>query len=70
LRETDFEDVLGFVFGTHRCLADKFPKVHLEITLAKLFLRCPALKLAGDGEVEFTGERVNTGVTRMMVLVE
>jgi hypothetical protein len=44
----------------------------LEIALGKLFQRCPGLRLAGegDGDVEFTPERMNAGITRMMVFVE
>jgi nitric oxide reductase len=72
LRETKFGDVLGFGYGAHRCLADIFSKMQLEIALGKSFQRCPGLRLAGegDGDVEFTPERMNAGITRMMVFVE
>jgi nitric oxide reductase len=70
LRETDFGDVLGFGFGVHRCQADKFSKTQLEIALVKLFQRCPRWRLADGGEVELTPERMNAGVTRMMVFVD
>ncbi|KAK4501621.1 hypothetical protein PRZ48_007430 [Zasmidium cellare] len=67
-RKLDFSESLGFGYGPHRCQADHFSRVQLEIVLTKLFKRLPNLQLAKPpSELSYTPATMNAGLTEMLV---
>ncbi|KAI0544284.1 cytochrome P450 [Xylaria curta] len=70
-RKYPAEDLLGFGYGTHRCIGEHLAKATLEIALATLFARFPGLKLHGHvDDVEFTAPTENIGVVKLPVIVD
>ena len=70
-REYDPKDVLGFGYGPHRCQGEALSRLELEIALASLFKRWPALRLAESskevGELKYTPQMQNMGVMELLV---
>ncbi|KAI0467374.1 cytochrome P450 [Xylaria cf. heliscus] len=70
-REYPAEELLGFGYGSHRCLGEHLAKATLEIALGTLFARFPGLKLHGEIEdVEFTAPTENIGVVKLPVIID
>lgn len=70
-RKMSEQDSLGFGYGPHRCQAEAFSRVELEVALTKLFGRLPKLRLAKEEEqLTFTEPTMNVGITELPVYFE
>jgi cytochrome P450 len=59
---------LSFGFGIHQCLGQSLARLELEVALASVLRRFPAMRMAGKlGDVAFGHDRIIYGVEQLMV---